>query len=177
MKDMSVSKALKWLFIAEILSLLSFIPLVGAILAIVAFVLNLLALYGASKLNEGYKNAFYLSIAGIVISVIALFASGVFGTIVGIVSTIVHLALLFFVVTTTCSLLDDRGESAVSAKGKNVWKLNLICTIVSVILSVLMLIPVLSVIAAVLTVVVAIVEIVAYIIYLVFLNKSYKALA
>ena len=46
MKDMTVSKALKWIFIAEILCLLAFIPVVGAVLALIGFILNLVALYG-----------------------------------------------------------------------------------------------------------------------------------
>lgn len=175
MKDMTVSKALKWLFIAEILTILSIIPLVGAILSVVAFVLNLVALYGASKLEEGYRTAFMLSIAAIVISVIAVFArEGAFAVILSILSTLVALGITYYVINTTVGMLKVRGASEVAAKGETVWKLNLICAIASVVLTLLTLI--IPMLGAVLAIIVAIVEIVAYILYLIFLYKSYNTL-
>lgn len=177
MKDMTLSKALQWLFIAEILMIFSGAGLIGTILGIVAFVLNLLALYGASQLDSGYHTAFILSIVGIVVSVISTFAGdGFFATLVGIISDVVALGILYFVVTTTCKHLDDRGAVELSMKGDSVWKINLICTIISVVLSLLMYIPIINVAAAVVIVIVAIVMLVAYIRYLIFLWKSHKAL-
>lgn len=172
MKDMRISKALNWLFIAQILCILAVIPLVGGILAIVAFVLNLLALNGAGKLDEGYKTAFMLSIVGIVVAIVGAFAgSGVFGSIVSIISTVVSLGILYYVIMTTNKHL---GNSDVAAKGLTVWKLNLICIAASVVLTLLaLIIPVLAFLA----VIVAIVEIVAGIMYIVYLYKASKALA
>lgn len=173
MKDMTVSKALKWIFIAEILCILAFIPLVGAVLALIGFILNLVALYGASKLEQGYHTALILTVVGIVLSVLGLFAKGVFGSIVSIVSTVVSLGVLYFVITTTCKLLEAQGANDVAAKGAKVWKINLICAIAAVVLMLLAFVPVL---AAILAVVIAIVEIVAGILYLIFLYKSYNTL-
>lgn len=173
MKDMTVSKALKWIFIAGILSLLSFIPLVGAILALIGFILNLIALYGASKLENGYHTAFVLTIVGIVVSVLALFSKGIFASIVGIVSTVVSLGILYFVITTTCKLLEAKGANDVAERGAKVWKINLICTVAAVVLLLLAFVPALAVVLAV---VVTIVEIVATILYLIFLYKSYNTL-
>lgn len=173
MKDMTVSKALKWVFIAGILSLLSFIPLVGVILALIGFILNLVALHGASKLESGYHTAFVLTIVGVVVSVLALFSKGIFESIVSIVGTVVSLGILYFVITTTCKLLEAKGANGIAEKGVKVWKINLICTIAAVVLMLLAFVPVL---ASVLAVVVAIVEIVATILYLIFLYKSYNAL-
>lgn len=168
MKDMSVSKALKWIFIAAILTLIPIANIVG-------FVLNLVALYAAGKLEKGYNTAFTLSIVGIVVSVIAAFAgNGVFGTIVGIVSTVVSLGILYFVINTTNALLNGASAGEVAAKGEKVWKINLICTIASVVLSLLTFVPALAV---VLGVVIWIVEIVALILYLIYLYNSFKALA
>ncbi len=164
MKDMTVSKALKWLFIASILTLIPIANIVG-------FILNLLALYGASKLQKGYHTAFTLSIVGIVVSVISAFSRGALGTIISIISTVVSLGILYFVITTTNSLL---GDNELVVKGEKIWKINLICTIAAVVLSLLSFIPVL---AGLLAVVVAIVEIVAMILYLIYLYKSSKALA
>lgn len=175
MKDMTVSKALKWLFLAEILAILAFIPLVGWILAIVAFVLNLVALYGASKLEQGYYNAFICSIVGIVISILSgLVKKGILVTILDIVSSVVSLGIIFFVISTTVGLLKARGADDVAQKGETVWKINLICTVAGIILTLLAaLIPV---VAAVLLVILAIVEIVGYVLYLMFLYKSYNIL-
>lgn len=175
MKDMTVSKALKWLFIAEILAILAFIPLVGWILAIVAFVLNLVALYGASKLEQGYHNAFILSIVGIVVAIIsAVVKKGFLASILSIIASVVSLGIIFFVISTTVGLLNAKGASDVASRGETVWKINLICTVASVVLTLLAaLIPV---VAAVLLVILGIVEIVGYILYLVFLYKSYSVL-
>jgi len=175
MKDMTVSKALKWLFIAQILSILSFIPIAGAILAIIGFVLNILALYGASKLQPGYHTAFVASIAGIVLSIIAAFAGdGIFGSIISILSTVISLAIIYFVIDTTNGLLRGYGEDEIAAKGDKVWKLNLICAIAAVVLTVvLIIVPLLG---AVLGIIIGIVEIVAYVLYLIYLHKSYNAL-
>lgn len=173
MKDMTVSKALKLIFIAEILSIIgNFI--FGGILGIIAFVLNLVALYGAGKLEKGYNTAFTLSIVGIVLSVLSLINSVVLGLIVGIVSTVVELAILYFVITTTCNLLESGGSADIAQKGHTVWKINLICTVAVVVLMLLLFIV--PVIASILTIVVGIVALVGGILYLVFLYKSYNAL-
>lgn len=174
MKDMTVSKVLKWIFIAQILCLLSFIPVVGSILAIIGLVLEVVALYGAGKLDRGYHTAFILTIVNIVLSVLELFAGdGVFASLVGIVSSVISLGILYFVITTTCKHLEASGSAEVAQKGMNVWKINLICTIASVVLILLAFVPVL---AALLGIVIAIVQIVAYVLYLIFLYKGYHAL-
>lgn len=144
----------------------------GAILVIIAFVMNLLALYGAGKLDEGYKTAFVLSIVGIVVSLLnAIIKGAVFSGILDIISAVIALGILYYVIMTTVKHL---GDSDVAAKGLAVWKLNVICTVALVVLTLLALIvPVLAFLA----VIVAIVEIVAGIMYMVFLYKSSKALA
>ena len=173
MKDVTLSKALMWIFIAQILVLVGgLLPIV----AIVGYVLNLVALYAAGKLDEGYKTAFILTIVNTVLSVVASFAGDGLGSIVSIASSVVNLCTLYYVVMTTVKQLEAAGHSDVAAKGVTVWKLNLICTIVAVVLSVLLLIPVIQVIAAVLAIVVGIVSLVAGILYLIFLYKSSKVL-
>lgn len=168
MKDMTVSKALKWVFIAAILNLFPIVSIVG-------FILNLVALYAAGKLEKGYNTAFMLSIAGIVVSVIAAFTgNGVFGSLVSIVSTIISLGVLYFIVSTTNGLLNAAGDSEIAAKGEKVWKINLICVVAAVVLSLLAFVPALAVI---LGIVIWIVKIVALILYLIYLYNSSKALA
>lgn len=173
MKDMTVSKALKWIFIAEILSIIGNFVL-GGILGIIAFVLNLLALYGAGKLEKGYNTAFVLSIVGIVLSVLSLINSVALSTIVSVVSTVVNLAILYFVITTTCKLLEAQGANDIAQKGVTVWKINLICAVAAVVLILLCLISL--ALAAILSVVAGIVALVGGILYLIFLYKSYNTL-
>ena len=177
MRDITVSKALLWVFIAEILSIFSGQGVIGSIIGIVAFVLNLVALYGASKHEQGYHTAVILSIVGTVVSVVGAIVgeSTVMASIVSIISAVVGLAILYFVVITTCNILEANGDSDVAQKGYTVWKLNLILTIVTVVLLVLSLISV--VLAGILAIVMLIVGLVASILYLVFLWKSHKALA
>lgn len=173
MKDMSISKALMWLFISQILSILSGLL---AVLGIVAFVLNLLALYGAGRKDQGYKTAFILSIVGIVVSIVgAIAGETVLGSIISIISIVINLGILYYVVITTNSCLEGSDAPDLAAKGNNVWKLNLICSIAAVVLTVLLLIV--PMLAAVLAIVVGIVEIVAAILYMIYLYKSSKALA
>ncbi|MGN0986144.1 MAG: hypothetical protein ACI4OU_06565, partial [Candidatus Enterenecus sp.] len=171
MKDMTVSKALKWLFIAQILLILAIVPLVGWILAIVGFVLNLLALYGASKLEQGYYTAFILSVAGIVVSLINGFVKeGFLATLLNIAASLISLGITYYVIHTTVGLLNAGGIDDVAAKGETVWKTYLICAVAGIVVSLLAyLLPVVTV---VLTVVVGIVEIVAFVLYLIFLYKS-----
>ena len=149
MKDATLSQALKWMFIAQILSIVgAFIPLIGVILIIIAFVLDLVALHAASKHDNGYHTAFILSIVGIVVSVVSTFAGdGFFATLVGIISTLVSLGIIYYVCTTTSNLLESGGNPAEAARGITVWKINLICAVASVVLGLLALIPVIGALA------------------------------
>lgn len=175
MKDMTLSKALMLLFIAEIVGIFGGIPVVG----IVAFVLNLLALYAASQHDGGYKTAFILSIAGIVVSVITTIVGddSLIGALLSIVSTVINLGILYYVVASTVTYLDAVGAAGVAAKGITAWKINLICTIASVVIALLAFIPVINILAALLAVVSGIVALVGAILYLIFLYQSSKALA
>lgn len=174
MSNMTVSKALKLLFTAEILTIVSFVPLVGGVLAIVALVMSLIALFGAARLNVGYRNAFIFAIAGMVVSIVEIFAGKFFGAILGIVSTVLSLGLMYFVIMTTSRLLTVKGMDHIAKRGANVWTINLVCTIASVVLSVLVI--VMPLISSALAFMVTVVELVGYILYLVFLYKSFQVL-
>ncbi len=172
------ASGLKLLFIAEILAIiaavLTLIPVVGPILSAVAQVLILVGLYQASGDDEGYKTAFIITIVNLVVSVVSIFAGGVFATILSIVTTILNLAVVYFVVNTTGNLAHSLGKDELAARGEKVWKLYLICAVASIVISLLSFIPIL---AAALEIVLAIVQLIAYILYLIFLNKASQALA
>lgn len=174
---------LKKMFIAEILviigSLLAWIPLLGSVLSIVGGILCLVGLHTAGGDDEGYRSAFTLSIINIVLTVILVFVAAVpiLGSLLSIVSSLISLAVIFYVCRTTSNLCSATGHEDVARKGNTVWTINLVCTIVSVVLSLLILIPIVNVLAAVAMLVVAIVELVGYILYLIFLYKGSAALA
>lgn len=170
---------LKLLFIAEILAIvavvLSLVPVVGPILVIVAQVLILVGLYQAGADDEGYKTAFILSIVNLVVGIVSAFVgTGVFSAILSIVSTVLNLAVAYFVINTTVNLAHSMGKDELSAKGQRVWKLYLICAVASIVITLLSFIPVL---AAALGILLAIFQLIAYILYLIFLSKASQALA
>lgn len=103
-------------------------------------------------------------------------SDGLLGSLLSIISTIISLAIIYFVCSTTGNLLLSQGESALAQRGQTVWTINLVCAIVSVVLSLLMWIPLLNILAVVGVIVVMIAELVGYILYMMFLSSSYKLL-
>jgi hypothetical protein len=178
----NAAQGLKLLFIGEIVAIvgaiLSLVPVLGPILIVVSEVLMLLGLYKASTDDEGYRTAFIISVANLIVGVINIFVSGVFSSILTIGSTILGLMVVYYVITTTGNLGHSLGNEELASKGKTVWILYLICAIASVVITLISLIPLLgTLVGGVLAVIVAIVQIVAYILYLIFLYKSSTALA
>ena len=132
----AAGRGLNKIFVGEILAILSFIPLLGGILALVGLILILVGLNEASQAAEGYRTAFWLGIASIVAAVLSLFVPGV-----GLVGDILAFIIVYLVCTTTANILDENGDPATAAKGRFVWKLYIVCTIIMVICGVLALIP------------------------------------
>lgn len=175
------ANGLKLVFWGEVASLiavvLALVPVLGVIVAILGPVLVAVGLYKAASDDEGYRTAFYLDIAAIIMSIVSAFvSSGALNSIVSILETIIGLAVVYYVTTTTGNLLHSVGQEEQSGKGRTVWTIYLVCAIVSVVVSVLMFIPILNLIGAALAIIMGIAQIVGYILYLIFLNKSYKLL-
>lgn len=173
----NAAEGLKLVFYSQIVSIIavlfSWIPVVGVILVLVAGVLNLVGLNKAADDDGGYRTAFQLTIVRIIVNLVGIF---VLETLLSQVASILSLAILYFVCMTTVNLLRGDGDSKLADRGELVWKINLVCTVVSVALYVLAFIPVLNVLAAIAAVVIAIVSLVGAILYLMFLNGSYKVL-
>lgn len=173
----NAAEGLKLIFYSQVVSILSVfltaIPVVGVVLMLVAGVLNLVGLSRAAADDEGYRTAFQLTIAAIVLNLAGVF---VLTGILGQVASILSLVVIYFVCMTTARLLRDNGEDALAARGELVWKINLTCTVVSVVCYVLAFIPAISVLAAIVSMVMVIVSLVGAVLYMVFLSKSYKVL-
>ena len=173
---------LKLMFYGEILTIIgAFLTLIliGPVIILVGYILTLVGLSRARADDEGYNTAFMLSIVNIVLGILGMFISSdsVMGSLLNIISTIVSLAIIYFVCITTGNLLRSKGEDALAQRGQTVWMINLVCTIVSVALTVLLFIPILGAVLAVVGLLaVAIAELVGYILYLMFLYSSYHAL-
>lgn len=173
----NAAEGLKLIFYSQIVSiigtLLAVIPLVGVILILVAGVMNLMGLNKAAADDDGYRTAFQLTIAAVILKLVGVF---VLPNLLGQAASILSLAVLYFVCTTTARLLRSVDQHDLADRGELVWKINLVCTVVSVVCYILAYIPVLNVLAAIVAVVVAIVSLVGAILYLLFLSKSYKVL-
>lgn len=163
----AAGRGLNKMFIGEILSILSFIPLVGGILALVGLILTLVGLNEASAAADGYRTAFWTGIVSIVVDVLAVFLSPL-----GVVSSILSFVMVYLVCITTADILDETGDPATAAKGRFVWKLYVVCTVIIVVCALLALIPGVVVLAALVMIPTVIATLVAGIQYLIFLYRA-----
>lgn len=178
----NASNGIKKIFLTQILGIIAvvlacipFLGILGVIASIIGLVLTLVGLKEAAADSPGYQTAFIIAIINLIVTCLA-FISGVFGSIMSIVATILSLATLYYVCHTTADLLRSTGENDIAADGISVWNLNLICTAVAVICSILGLLPFLKGLVTIISVIVAIVSIIATIKYISFLNNSASAL-
>lgn len=176
----NAAKGMKWVFIAQILAIVS-IPLmlilVGGITAIVGMGLELVGLFKMGEDDDNYKPAFYVAIATLVVSFLTGFAGeGILSTLLGIVSSILNLFIVYQVCTTTGNLLTGRDE-ALAQRGATIIKIYFVCTVVDIVCTVLSIVPLVNIIAAVAVAVSTIASLVGYIMYITFLYSGSKALA
>ena len=168
MTDYSMAgKGLNRMFIGEILCILAIIPLIGGILALVGYIVMLVGLYTAGKADDGYRTAFFLTIAGLIFSLLPILS---------IVSSIFNIITTYLVCTTTARLLTERGDLETAAKGLFVWKLYAACLVVSLVCALLLFVPIINVAAVLVQVVTAIASLVGGVLYLMFLYRAANSL-
>lgn len=154
MKNAALSRALKWLFIAQLLSIVALLPLVynlKSLLGAAAGLLTLAALVKAAGAASGYRAALVLCVANLVLGALSsvllrwfiYFLIRMLGTwavqIVGALSALLSIAglvlgllILRQVCLTTAGLVED---PAVAARGIRAWRINLICTVAVLLLT------------------------------------------
>ncbi|WP_417092421.1 hypothetical protein [Intestinimonas timonensis] len=154
MKNAALSRALKWLFIAQLLSIVAMLPLVynlRSLLGAAAGLMTLAALVRAAREESGYRTALVLCVANLVLGALSsvllrwfiYFLIRMLGTwavqIVGALSALLSIAgmvlgllILRQVCLTTAGLVDD---PAVAARGIRAWRINLICTVAVLLLT------------------------------------------
>lgn len=154
MNNAALSKALKWLFIAQLLSIVALLPLVynlRSLLGAAAGLLTLAALVRAAREASGYRAALGLCVANLVLGALSsvllrwfiYFLIRMLGTwavqIVGALSALLSIAgmvlgllLLRQVCLTTAGLVDDPN---LATRGIRVWRVNLVCTVAVLLLT------------------------------------------
>lgn len=154
MKNATLSRALKWLFIAQLLSIVALLPLVynlRSLLGAAAGLLTLAALVRAAREESGYRAALVLCVANLVLGALssvllrwfiyflirmlgtwAVQIVGAFSALLSIAGMVLGLLILRQVCLTTAGLVDD---PAVAARGIRAWRVNLICTVAVLLLT------------------------------------------
>lgn len=181
----NTGSGLKKMFIAEIgaiiCAVVMLIPVLGTIVggigAIVFAVISMVGLYSAGKDIEGCKKAFTLTIVNIVLSILGTLLSSVavLSMIISLASTVVSFLIVYLVCTSVGEVLKVNNYADVAGKGELVWKINLVCSAVSIVVTILAEIPVLAILAGVVSMIAGIAALVAGILYMIFLYKSYQA--
>ena len=168
MTDYSLAgRGLNYMFIGEILCILVMFPLIGTIAVLVGFVMMLVGLHTAGKADDGYRTAFFLTIVNLILSLIPF---------LGFVSSIFSIVVTYLVCTTTARLLTEKGDLAAASRGLLVWKLYLVCMVVSVASGILAVIPGLLGLAAAVSLLNWLAYLVGGILYIVFLYRASNSL-
>ncbi len=188
----NAANGLQKMFYAQIVviigAVLAIIPFIGGILGIICslagMVLQLWGLNMAANDDNGYKNAFTLTIVNMVVNLLSSVLSSVpfLSSLLDFASSVLSLIILYLVLQTSAKLLNNAGHSDVANMGKAVWILNVVSLVASLVMLIMALFALLGldVVVAVLTGIVGflagIISIVAGIMYIVFLYKASKAL-
>ena len=161
------------------LGLLSFVVILGSLLAIAVSVIGILGLSKAGADDEGYRGVIVFVVVSLVLGIVAdRLPEGLsfLGSLLGIVESILSFLVVNAVCQTTSNLLYSQGNNVLAERGATVCKLYLICTAVDVVCTVVGVIPIVNILAGLAGFVGSIVAIVGYILYLSFLSSSSNAL-
>ncbi len=178
-------KGLKLMFVGTIVGIaavvLTIIPFLGVlgggIAAIAGGLISLYGLYVAMGAQENYKNAMYMQLASIVVSILgSIFVEGLLGGIVDILSAVVSFLITYFVCTASHILLSDKGDSVQADRATLIIKLYAVCTLVNVVGILVSWIPVLNMIAGVIVALTSIVALVASVLLIIFYYKASQSL-
>lgn len=157
-------------------TVLSFVPLLRTVVLIAGIVCEIYGYMTAAKSDTGYMNAVFC-LGGQLVAVFlqGIMGKGVLASLLGVISSILSLAVVYFMCQTTGRLLEaDHPDLAFRAA--MLWKLYLACTVVSVVCAVLGVIPLIGILAGLLGWVVSLVALVAIVLYLIFLYQAQEAL-
>lgn len=174
------AEGLKLMFYGEVLTIVSIVlllvPTLSVLLTLAGGIVSMVGLYRAGEDDTGYRTAFELTIAKVVLNLLGLFTDGVLASLVSLCGSVAALLTVYFVCITTARILRAVGEETLAARGRTVWMINLVCTVVGGVIGLAAYIPLLNVLAVLAAVLMAVVELVGYILYMMFLYGSCRAL-
>jgi hypothetical protein len=166
--------------ITDVISLISLI--VAGIIAIIAYFLNIVGIVNASKDSEDFKNALYVLIAGIVVSLLSTILSKKFPSLssgLNITENVCELLVSYYIINGCTSIAHQIGKADVEESGKRTMRLFITVWIISIAIQALGKIiervsktQVLSIIAGLLAIVALVLGLVCYIIFLKLLRKT-----
>lgn len=177
----NAANGLKKIFYSQLLAIagviLCVIPLIniaGMIILIASVILEIIGIKEAAKDDEGYGNAFLLTIANLALTVIQLpfDSNGVVYKLIDIANDVIQVVILYLICKTTSMLLRRMNNGLLADKGDKVIKINIYCIIISFVCGILSIIPIINILAAIAMIVVLIVSIYAAVVYVIFLKQS-----
>ncbi|MBR5337596.1 MAG: hypothetical protein IK152_06395 [Lachnospiraceae bacterium] len=176
----NAAKGLKFKFIGELVTIacaiIMIVPLLGTILGmygmLACYIISIYGLYLVSNDIPGCRTAFIVSIVNTVFMVARLFSGNLW--FMGTISSVISFLALFLVCKSLSEDLREHGMLEIADRGETVWKINLICSAISIVVSIMMYIPLINLIGALLGAVNALASVVGSVLYFIFLYKSYK---
>lgn len=174
----TAGKGLYFMFLGEIIALLEFLPVVGAVAALAGMILSVYGLYTLSKAEDDYRSAFILMIFNCVLALVSgliLHDSSLLSILCSLISMGINVAVVYLICNTTGWLLKDIDDE-VASRGQTIWKIVLLCTLVEIGCVILSVIPLINIVAAAGELIVTLIRAVIGIVYLVFLWQSQKVL-
>ena len=171
---------LKMIFYSEIIaivcSILLFIPVLGTIVGVYGMlacqIVGAIGLFFLGRDIEGCKLAFILTIVGIVINVAGNFSG--LSILFGIIGCVINFLIVFYICKPLSAALTSLGALQIADKGSLVWKINLVCYAILIVVKLVSIIPFINILAALVGGLTGLVQLVANIIYFIFLFQSYK---
>ena len=157
-----------------------FLIIAASVLFIIAFIMNIVGLNKAKPDEENFKNALYMVLVGIVLSIVvgATKEGTLIHTLGDSLSNICNLLVNYLVATALLNLANRLGDAAVAQKAKTVRTLLTVVWIIALVLQVIgnTFTAKAGTIAFILVLIASVIEIIAYIIYLVLLGKARRML-
>lgn len=156
----------------------------AGVLALIAFILNLLGIFKSSKDDSAFKIALYALFAGIILSAVSLTFSGinpVVSSLTDSLHTVTTLLVTIYVIQGIRNLATRLNNADMDNKGNNLFKM-MIAIVLLVFASKIVVMIFGGVIwtsvpAAVMSLIAAILSVVQYVLYLSYLSKAKKMLA
>lgn len=176
----AVGKGLYYLFIAELLSFLSLINILGWIVSVAAALISIYALYMIMKAEPKYRIAFYLTGLNVVFALFYSYCvlTEMSGTVIMLLQCaiyLINLLLVYFICKNTGKLLENI-DASLTERAALVWKIVAFNDLLAMARALLADAPETIFTADWMTPVAICVAIAAGLLYLVFIWQSQKAL-